>query len=207
MLSANLATLRPFAQRDIELLMRMRNDLRVEAASQSTEPAPVTEAVFRARFASGMAAVSSGGAGDVEFVITRTGDVEGNGLGVGGLYGLDRFNRHAELGVTIASEADRRGGIGIDSYIALARYAFLDLGLNKVYGNVKGTNEAARGTMLRLGLRAEGVRREHRWERGDFVDLHHFSLLRRDWTEELVHWRERREPGRDSAIQVRRLRP
>jgi RimJ/RimL family protein N-acetyltransferase len=189
MLTLNLVTLRPFHAGDLDFVVSARNDLSIEAASQPTEPRPISRAVFKARLEAGLPAVSSGGADDLEFVITRADDPAGAPLGIAGLYNVDRFNGLAEIGATIAAASARRNGIGIDTYLALARYGFTTLGLNKVYGFVKAGNEAGRGTCVRIGLSEEGVLREHRWIEGERVDLHVYGLLAREWDARLVDWR------------------
>lgn len=190
MLTLNAVTLRPFTEEDIDFLVRARTDLSIEAASQPTEPRPVTAALFRGRLATGVAAVSSGGNDDVEFIVTRAADPTGAALGIAGLYGVDRFNGTAEVGASIVEPSARGEGLGIDAYVALMHYGFRTLGLHKLFGYVKGNNAAARGTLRRIGLNEEGILREHRWIDGERVDLHMYGLLARDLRPELADWRQ-----------------
>lgn len=189
MLSTDHVVLRAFRATDVDVVHRTRNDLAVEAASQSGEPRPVGPAAFHARIAAGHPALSSGGTDDIEFAVCRADDPDRAPLGIGGLYGIDRFNGLCELGVTVADPRARGLGLGFDAHLVLIAYAFRTLRMHRVHAHVKADNAAALRTCGRLGMTHEGVLREHRWKDGSFVDLHVYGLLAREWDPALLDWR------------------
>lgn len=191
MLTLNSVRLRALAPRDLERIGDFAGDLTIAAAYQPTPPFPIALPAIAARLAAGHPAPVSGGGHDHEFAITRIDDERSEILGVAGLYDVDRFNSIAEIGVVIFDASARGLGTGIDTYVVLARFAFRAQRLNKVYACVKGSNQAALATCDRLGIRRDGVLPEHRWIDGAPADLHIFGLLAREWSEDLVRWRER----------------
>ncbi len=190
MLTLNKARLRAIAPADLDHLAGLGADLLIAAAAQPDPPFPLALPAVRSRLEQGHAAPLSGGEHDHEFAIARADDPASEILGIAGLYGVDRFNSIAEIGVTITSPDARGNGIGIDTYVLLSRFAFRAQRLNKVYAQVKGSNTAALATCERLGIRRHGILPEHRWIDGAPDDLHIFGLLARDWSEDMVHWRE-----------------
>ncbi|MDQ8043140.1 MAG: GNAT family protein [Solirubrobacteraceae bacterium] len=191
MTSTKYIDLCPLARTDLPAILGIRNDHRIEGDYQPTAPRPITMRMLEAHDEAGLCALSSGGEDDIEFGIRDPNDPSGALLGIAGLYDVDPWAGIAEVGVTLGYEAARGRGLGIDAYVALAMYAFDGLGLRKLVGHVKGSNEAARGTCARLGLVEEGVLREHRWLRGAWEDLHCYAFFARQWTPDYVDWRDR----------------
>jgi RimJ/RimL family protein N-acetyltransferase len=190
MLELNGVRLRAFEQRDLPRIVEIHNDLDLELVTQPTCPTPRGVAEFRARLEAAHPAVSCGDPRAVEFAVARASDPDARLIGIAGLHEIDEHNGHAEIGVTIADPEARGHGLGIDAYVLLAMYAMQVRPLNKVYGHVKGSNAQALGTMRRLGLTEEAVFREHRYLRGTRESLHVFSLLKTEWTDRLLTWRE-----------------
>ena len=186
--------LREFWASDIAPLAAGRNSRRLAALAQPMLPRPVTEPVLRARFEQGVAAVSSGGAADVEFVVARRRDRRSRPLGVAGLYGVDHEHGTAEIGVDITAKKGRGGGLGLDAFVLLADYALHDLRLHRVSAHVKASNVRARGALARIGLTEEGVLRDARWIDGRFESLHVFAMLAPEWDPALRSWRDRARP-------------
>ncbi|MBJ7469899.1 MAG: GNAT family N-acetyltransferase [Solirubrobacteraceae bacterium] len=191
MLTLNKARLRALCVDDLDRIAEHGGDLAVTAAAQPDPPFPLVVPAVRGRIERGHAAPLSGGSHDHEFAITFADDPAARLLGIAGLYNIDRFNSIAEIGVTITDPSSRGLGVGIDTYVLLARFAFRGQRLNKVYAQVKGSNTVALATCDRLGIRRHGVLPEHRWIDGAPDDLHIFGLLAREWSDDLIRWRER----------------
>jgi RimJ/RimL family protein N-acetyltransferase len=107
----------------------------------------------------------------------------------GGYVGLvtlreDEFQgRVATYGVWITPEAQGRGYATAASHL-LFEWAFDQHGYHKICAEVFSFNEASIALMESLGFTEEGVHREERFANGEFVDVHRFGLLAREWRKE-----------------------
>ena len=117
---------------------------------------------------------------DDSFAIHPTG--EKAPVGVISLMNLSEANESAELSVIVGSPDDRSHGYGAEAIGLIVRYAFEDLGLNRVGLSVFDFNDAAISTYERLGFVHEGrLRRAVKREDG-FRDALLMSVLRDEWT-------------------------
>mgnify|MGYP001056849904 FL=1 len=64
---------------------------------------------------------------------------------------------------------------------ALLDYGFGVMGLRRIYARHYGSNPASGRVMQKLGMRPEGVLREHDLKWGRIEDDVYYGLLRRDW--------------------------
>jgi RimJ/RimL family protein N-acetyltransferase len=95
---------------------------------------------------------------------------------------VSEANLSAELSVIVGRPDDRSHGYGAEAIAMIVRYAFEDLGLNRVGLSVFDFNDTAISTYERLGFVHEGrlrraVKREDR-----FRDALLMSVLRDEWT-------------------------
>lgn len=101
--------------------------------------------------------------------------VEGEGVGLAGtitLDGIDWKNRSAILSMMVGDPAARGTGLALDASVALLRYAFEELGLNRIEGHVLAYNERSLGLYEgKVGFRREGVRRQAVHKGGQFHDV------------------------------------
>lgn len=75
-------------------------------------------------------------------------------------------------------------GVGIrpaEAAACLLRFGFGQLGLNRIYANHNGGNDASGRVMQKLGMKYEGTIRQHVWHRGRFVDLVYYGILRSEF--------------------------
>jgi RimJ/RimL family protein N-acetyltransferase len=83
-------------------------------------------------------------------------------LGTANLVEIDWKNRHAGHGMMIGPSAQRGLGIGTDTIMAVMRYAFDELGMERLDGSIIEFNEASRRAYCdRCGWVVEG--RQRRW--------------------------------------------
>ena len=75
----------------------------------------------------------------------------------------------------IAGTAARHGRCG------KTRFAFEQLGLNRVEGQCDVHNPASGRVMAHAGMRYEGRLRERIFLKGEYADVRLYALLRRDW--------------------------
>ena len=71
-------------------------------------------------------------------------------------------------------------GLATESLKLLSRFAFTELGLNRLEISASVTNAASRAVATRAGFREEGVSREFERINGKFVDHVRFARLARD---------------------------
>lgn len=102
-------------------------------------------------------------------------------LGMCGLVGIDRFDRHSEAGIFIGGGIERGKGFGRDALVTLLRFAFETLGLNTVRIRVIEGNDEARALYQSVGFSDVGVLREGRYVRGQFHDVLLLDMTRGDF--------------------------
>jgi ribosomal-protein-alanine N-acetyltransferase len=113
----------------------------------------------------------------VVFAITARSD--GQLLGAMGLV-LRREHRRAELGYWIGKPFWNRG-YATEAGIAVLRYGFETLGLNRIHACHFARNTASGRVLEKIGMTREGVSRRHvrRWER--YEDLVQYGILCEDY--------------------------
>lgn len=97
-------------------------------------------------------------------------------LGGGSLYGIDPEQGHAAVGYWLVPSARGRG-IASRAVRLLARWAFDELGTQRLELTCEPGNEASRRVALRCGFTEEGVLRSHMPFKGGRRDTMMFSLL------------------------------
>lgn len=118
--------------------------------------------------------------------LVRPDDEELSPFGVGGLYRFDERNSNVEVGVSISSRENRGLGLGKAAHILMISYAFEVLGVQRVYGHAKSSNEAARGVAESIGMLHEGTMRAHRRIGEGYTGLELFGVLRDEWSYRLT---------------------
>lgn len=86
------------------------------------------------------------------------------------LFQIDQRNRHALAGLSLWRAEDRDHGYGTDAMRAMLRWAFGHLNLHRVELAVDATNERAIHVYEKLGFVAEGRRRQHHYDDGEYHD-------------------------------------
>jgi len=97
-------------------------------------------------------------------------------VGAVAFFNYNPLNRSAELGLLIDPE-ERRKGYGKEAIQLLCRYLFKFRGLNKVYAQTAGFNEAAIELLDTLGFKRDGNLRDHYFYDGEFHNAAIYSLL------------------------------
>ena len=108
-------------------------------------------------------------------------EVNGEPVGVADLYDISRAHKRASLALYIADPRVRGLGIGSATDRFLIRYAFEELGLEKLSAEVIATNGPGVEVHQNHGFRVDGVLRRHVIKSGQRVDVVTLSLLRDDW--------------------------
>lgn len=115
------------------------------------------------------------------FAIHQEGKEEPSG--VISLANISEANSSADLSIIVGDEQDRARGLGTEAMRVILRYAFEELGLNRVALSVFEFNEPAIQAYEKLGFEEEGrLRRAIRRDDG-FHDAILMSVLASDWRE------------------------
>ncbi|HEV2091559.1 MAG TPA: GNAT family protein [Rubrobacter sp.] len=117
---------------------------------------------------------------DDSFAIHLNG--EDKPVGVISLMGVSEANLSADLSVIVGAPDDRSHGYGAEAIKMIVRYAFEDLGLNRVGLSVFEFNESAISAYERLGFEHEGRLRRAVKRADGFHDALLMSVLRDEWT-------------------------
>ena len=106
---------------------------------------------------------------------------EDGAVGVATLLDIDWKNRNAEHGIKLAKKAIRGKGIGKDAVMAIMRYAFDELGLERLNGSWFADNVASKTMYMKCGWKEEGIRRKFVYKQGEYRDLVITGVLAEDY--------------------------
>lgn len=102
-------------------------------------------------------------------------------IGSCGLFDINQRNRSAEFGIVIG-ESDYWGkGYGSDATKITLRFAFEELGLNRVFLDVLATNPRAIRSYEKAGFVHECTRRQAVWRGGIYHNAYRMGVLRDEW--------------------------
>jgi len=105
-------------------------------------------------------------------------------VGTIGLYDIDYDHKCAEFGnFLIGEEKDRGKGYTKEAFRLLVDHAFFDLGLNKLYLYVFTHNHVARVFYWKNGFIKEGILRNAKFKNGRYMDVTIMGLLKYDYME------------------------
>lgn len=104
-------------------------------------------------------------------------------VGIETLTQIDWKNRMATHGIKLYSENVRGKGIGTDSVMAIMRYAFDELGLNRLNSSWLPENVASKSTYTKCGWKEEGIRRKCIYKKGSYRDLIITGILESEYRE------------------------
>ena len=105
-------------------------------------------------------------------------------VGVCGLTSINQLNQSAEFSLYIAPEYQKHSH-GVRALHLLCEHGFLDLNLNRIWGEVFEGNPAIK-IFESLGFQKEGTLRESYFREGKFINSHIISVLRGKFLSERV---------------------
>ncbi len=118
---------------------------------------------------------------DDSFAIHRKGEEEP--VGVISLMNISEADASADLSIIVGEERERAKGLGTEAIRVILRYAFEDLGLNRVGLSVFEFNEPAIHAYEKLGFKEEGRLRQAIRRDDGFHDAILMSILAPEWRE------------------------
>ena len=88
--------------------------------------------------------------------------------------------RRGEIGFVFSPDVQGKG-IAFAACMAALDIAFNHFGWHKVEGICDARNEKSAALMARLGMRLEATFVESDWCKGEWINLHHYAILNREW--------------------------
>jgi [ribosomal protein S5]-alanine N-acetyltransferase len=107
--------------------------------------------------------------------------VEGQHIGGTGITQIDWRNRRAVTGTIIGDKSWWGRGIASESMSLRTRYAFEELGLEKLMTNVSEGNVASRRALEKAGYQTVGIYRHHVFRHNRWWDTWIGEILRDEW--------------------------
>ena len=104
-------------------------------------------------------------------------------IGVCGLTNIDWIGRKAEVSIYIGDKLYRQKGLGIEILNALAKYAFGECNLNRLWAEAFDSNQAGRKLFIKAGYEEEGILFAHAYKNGHYQNSHIYRMLRDEWQE------------------------
>lgn len=101
-------------------------------------------------------------------------------IGCLGFAWADMKNKRAEIGYVLAKPYWGRGIIP-EAAGRVLRFAFEDMGLNRIECYHLMPNEKSGRVMQKLGMSYEGTAREETFAKGRFWDVKQYAILKSDW--------------------------
>ncbi|GIO01156.1 GNAT family protein [Brevibacillus laterosporus] len=104
-------------------------------------------------------------------------------IGTCGFNYIDREDNRAEIGFDLGRPFWQKG-YARESLEALVRYGFDVHKLNRIEAKVEPENVNSKKLLSKLAFVHEGILREYQKSKGSYVDLHIFSLLKKEYLEQ-----------------------
>ena len=106
---------------------------------------------------------------------------EGRTIGTTGVHDIDWINRHALTGTFIGERSEWGKGFGSEAVRLRTKFAFDDLGLERLESYSLVENVAMHRALEKSGYRNIARRRNVYWRAGRWHDDYLFELLRDEW--------------------------
>lgn len=103
-------------------------------------------------------------------------------IGTIGFMWIQRDNAAAEVGYSL-SRAYWNRGIMTEALREILRYGFRSMNLNRIEAQHETENPASGAVMRKCGMQREGTLRQRLLNKGKFVDVELYAILRRDFQE------------------------
>jgi diamine N-acetyltransferase len=162
-------TLRPLTVEDAELTLRWRSDDRASLLNRGAISATEQAAWIASRPTS-----------EFTFVIELA---SGEPVGMLSLVNVDRSNRRAEPARFLIGEPDSVRGlpVAVEAMKLLYEFTFDELKLHRVHGTVVADNRLMVKWQKFLGMKEEGVLRQHYFIGGEYRDAICLAMLEDDY--------------------------
>lgn len=176
-IKGKVVTLRAMEEADQELLREMVNDPEIEKMVGGYS-FPVSSKQQKSWFES-----NANSQNNLRLIIETE---EDGAIGFANIVDIDWKNRTAFHGIKIANKKFRSRGIGTDTVMAVMKYAFEELQLNRLDGTIIKYNEPSRKLYCdKCGWTVEGIKRKAVFKLNEYHDELIVGILKEDY-EELI---------------------
>ena len=174
-IKGKIVTLRAIEEKDLELLNKWANDSEIQYWLGGWH-FPISREEQKSWFAS-LSIYSD----NQRFAI----DTEENGLiGTANLVDLDWKNRNAFHGMLLGDKNIRGKGFGMDTVMAIMKYAFEELGLERLDGSIIEYNKASLHLYVdKCGWKVEGRQRKWYYRKNQYWDKIIVGVTKNDYLE------------------------
>lgn len=107
-------------------------------------------------------------------------DKEDQGVGTVILSNIDSKNGVAQVHIKMDKENGRRKGFGTDALSTVVNYAFNEMRLNCIYGDVLEYNIGSQKLFEKTGFSKDGILRSRVYKNGKYINLISYSILKKD---------------------------
>jgi len=94
---------------------------------------------------------------------------------------VDEPNRVADVGILVGHRESWGKGIGLEAWMLVCSYLFMERGLRKVTAGTSANNVGMRRIMEKSGMVVDGVRSRHLMIDGQEVDVVYAAIFAKDW--------------------------
>lgn len=171
-IKGKFVTLRAIEKDDLELMRKMMNDPEIENLVVGWA-FPVSKYQQNQWYENNI-----NNNNNIRFIIETPDD---GAVGLATLTDIDWKNRKAYHGIKLANQRNRTKGIGTDTVMAIMRYAFNELQLNRLDGNWFEANTASQNLYIKCGWKIEGKQRKSIYKNGEYRDLVVVGVLKEDY--------------------------
>jgi ribosomal-protein-alanine N-acetyltransferase len=105
---------------------------------------------------------------------------DGKLIGTCAYHDWQRTDRRAEIGYVLSRSYWGQGYM-VEATRAMIAFGFRELGLNRIQAMCDLPNTGSARVMEKVGMRFEGVLREYFFEKGRYIDMKLYSILRNEW--------------------------
>lgn len=167
--------LRELMYKDQENYYKLMSDPEVNRyLSDEDVPESVEDAIYEIKYWSGLFYKKH----SIFWALTDS--ATDNLIGTVGFNSWSFNNQRAEISYDLMHELWRKG-IMTKALTAVLQFAFQQMDLNRIEARTMLNNTASQNLLCKLGFQKEGVLRNYRKIRGQFIDVVLFSLVRQDY--------------------------
>ena len=105
-------------------------------------------------------------------------DLQDGHIGNVALQNISLINQNAEFAIILGDRRHWGKGVGLLAGKAMLEHGFKKLNLHRIYCGTAATNAGMKKLALKLGMKEEGIRREHLFLDGEWVDAIEYGILR-----------------------------
>ena len=106
-------------------------------------------------------------------------------IGTCAYHDWQRNDRRAEIGYVLSRSYWGQGYMAEAAHAIIA-FGFREMGLNRIQAMCDVPNTSSARVMEKVGMRFDGVLREYFFEKGRYIDLKLFSILRSEWRDQVI---------------------